>query len=311
MSQGRSPPLPGREDPSFRTRGSIGEVFGPRVTEGYPEGPLVGPQPGARTPIHDGHLCLGEGECSRACPAGAIELTSGEKGRVHRLDYGACLFCRACVDACPTGALAADPFFELAVRDRQDLIQCHTVGSRAPVRPSLAVMREEVAKQIERCFGGSLALREVDAGSCNACEVEVHALTWPTYDLERLGIHFVASPRHADALMVTGPVTRNMRLALEKTYRATPAPKFVVAVGACAISGGPFRGSPEVSEGVASVLPVEVFVPGCPPRPEALLYGLWLALGKVEPRLRQGEVPRGGVSQVPGGRLNQGERLDG
>ena len=123
-------------------------------------------------------------------------------------------------------------------------------------------------------LGRSLSIREIDAGSCNGCELEIHALNNAFYDLERFGLHVVASPRHADVLMVTGPVTKNMREALQRTYEATPAPKWVVAVGDCARDGGVFARSYAVAGGVAAVVPVDVHVPGCPPTPTALLKGL-------------------------------------
>ena len=138
--------------------------------------------------------------------------------------------------------------------------------------------------EIRRVLGRSLAIREVDAGSCNGCEVEITALNNPVYDLERLGIHFVASPRHADMLLVTGPVTRNMELALLKAYRATPDPKVVVAVGACGISGGIFGRNYATLGGVDQAVPVDVYIPGCPPRPQALLQGILLAVGRIEQR---------------------------
>jgi Ni,Fe-hydrogenase III small subunit len=140
---------------------------------------------------------------------------------------------------------------------------------------------EELRDQIDKVLGRSLAIREVDAGSCNGCELEINALNNPVYDIERFGIHFVASPRHADMLLVTGPVTRNMELALLKTYRATPDPKVVVAVGACGISGGIFGENYASLGGVDKVVPVDVYVPGCPPRPEALLHGILLAVGRA------------------------------
>jgi Ni,Fe-hydrogenase III small subunit len=132
-----------------------------------------------------------------------------------------------------------------------------------------------------RRLGRSLAIRQVDAGSCNGCELEIHALNNPFYDLERFGLHFVASPRHADVLMVTGPVTRNMREALERTYAATPEPKWVVAVGDCARGGGCFAGSYAIAGGVDAVLPVDLYVPGCPPDPTTLLQGLLVLLQSV------------------------------
>src|SRR5882672_10137430 len=130
-------------------------------------------------------------------------------------------------------------------------------------------------------LGRSLSIREVDAGSCNGCELEIHALNNVLYDLERFGLRFVASPRHADVLFVTGPVTANMREALERTYQATPAPKWVVAVGGCARDGGVFAGSPAVVGGVSQVLPVDLHIPGCPPTPVAMLRGLLALLETV------------------------------
>jgi Ni,Fe-hydrogenase III small subunit len=138
-----------------------------------------------------------------------------------------------------------------------------------------------VARAARRRLGRSLAIRQVDAGSCNGCELEIHALTNPFYDLERFGLHFVASPRHADVLLVTGPVTRNMREALERTYSATPAPKWVVAVGDCARDGGCFAGSYAVVGGVEAVLPVDLHIAGCPPRPTELLAGLLALLERA------------------------------
>ena len=138
----------------------------------------------------------------------------------------------------------------------------------------------EVEARARRLFGRALAIREVDAGSCNGCEVEITALTSPVYDSERFGIHFVASPRHADMLLVTGPVTRNMAEPLRKTYEATPAPKLVVAVGECARTCGVFKGSYAVAGSVDQIIPVDVFVDGCPPDPVAILRGILAAIGR-------------------------------
>jgi Ni,Fe-hydrogenase III small subunit len=140
----------------------------------------------------------------------------------------------------------------------------------------------ELKKVVDTKFRRSFQIREVDTGSCNGCELEINALNNPLYDIERFGIHFVASPRHADMLLVTGPVTRNMELALRKTYDATPDPKVVVAVGACGISGGLFGTNYATRGGVDQVIPVDVYIPGCPPRPEALLYGILLAVGRLK-----------------------------
>ena len=143
----------------------------------------------------------------------------------------------------------------------------------APAPDGIA-LAEQLNRAARERLGRSLSIREVDAGSCNGCELEIHALNNVLYDLERFGLRFVASPRHADLLLVTGPVTANMRQALERTYQATPGPKWVVAVGDCALNGGVFAGSPACVGGVAAVLPVDLHIPGCPPSPEALLKGL-------------------------------------
>ena len=139
---------------------------------------------------------------------------------------------------------------------------------------ALAQLAADVDRAARRRLGRSLSIREVDAGSCNGCELEIHALNNAFYDLERFGLRFVASPRHADVLLVTGPVTRNMREALARTYNATPDPKWVVAVGDCALDGGVFSGSYAVVGGVSAVVPVDLHIPGCPPRPVQLLKGL-------------------------------------
>ena len=140
--------------------------------------------------------------------------------------------------------------------------------------PELAALAATVKEAAERTLGRSLAVRHVDAGSCNACELEIHALSNPFYDIERFGFRFVASPRHADVLLVTGPVSRNMREALERTYAATPGPKWVIASGACAKDGGVFAGSYAIAGGVGDVVPVDLHIPGCPPSPAALMKGL-------------------------------------
>ncbi|HEY3420516.1 MAG TPA: NADH-quinone oxidoreductase subunit B family protein [Methanomassiliicoccales archaeon] len=147
------------------------------------------------------------------------------------------------------------------------------------------VLGRHLDQRIKKVLGRSLSIREVDAGSCNACEVEVNALTNAIYDIERFGLHIVASPRFADMLLVTGPVTRNMEHALLQTYKATPTPKIVVAMGVCAISGGLFADTYACSNGVNSVVPVDVFIPGCPPRPQAIIQGIMVALDIMESRM--------------------------
>jgi len=143
-----------------------------------------------------------------------------------------------------------------------------------PDEVGLAELAQSVNRAARARLGRSLSIRQVDAGSCNGCELEIHALANAFYDLERFGLHFVASPRHADVLMVTGPVTKNMREALQRTYNATPDPKWVVAVGVCAVDGGLFAGSYAVEGGVKDVVPVDLTIRGCPPNPRALLAGL-------------------------------------
>jgi Ni,Fe-hydrogenase III small subunit len=154
-----------------------------------------------------------------------------------------------------------------------------TEGAPEGSDPELAALAQEVDRAATAALGRSLSIRHVDAGSCNGCELEIHALGNAFYDLERFGLRFVASPRHADVLLVTGPVTRNMREALERTYAATPAPKWVIAAGACAKDGGVFAGSYAIVGGVGEVVPVDLYIPGCPPSPATLLKGLLAVMG--------------------------------
>jgi Ni,Fe-hydrogenase III small subunit len=158
------------------------------------------------------------------------------------------------------------------------------------------VLGQQLDRRIKKVLGRSLSIREVDAGSCNACEVEVNALTNAIYDIERFGLHIVASPRFADMLLVTGPVTRNMEHALLQTYKATPTPKIVLAMGVCAISGGLFADTYACSHGISSVIPVDVFIPGCPPRPQAIIQGIMVALDIMESKMIAADGP---TSEVP------------
>jgi Ni,Fe-hydrogenase III small subunit/formate hydrogenlyase subunit 6/NADH:ubiquinone oxidoreductase subunit I len=225
-----------------------------------------------------------------ACPAGAITVADAGNLRTVSVDYGRCIFCGEC--AADSDTVRVTERFELAAADRNELV----VSAEYELNPDGTHQRlvrggaEEIGRklngEIQRLLGRSLAIREVDAGSCNACELEIIALNNPIYDVERFGIHFVASPRHADMLLVTGPVTRNMELALRKTYNATPEPKMVVAVGACGISGGMFGANYATCGAVDQVLPVDVYIPGCPPRPQALLFGILLAVGRLEKKQR-------------------------
>lgn len=169
---------------------------------------------------------------------------------------------------------------------RKTLLESLTRGSLtepapAPDAAALAELAQEVNRAAQAKLGRSLAIRQVDAGSCNGCELEIHALSNAFYDLERFGLRFVASPRHADVLLVTGPVTKNMRQALERTFNATPDPKWVVAVGGCAVDGGLFKGSYACVGGVSDVVPVDLHIKGCPPTPTDLLKGLLALLEHV------------------------------
>jgi Ni,Fe-hydrogenase III small subunit/Pyruvate/2-oxoacid:ferredoxin oxidoreductase delta subunit len=206
--------------------------------------------------------------CVEACPTDA--LASDATGL--RLDLGRCLFCNDCVEACPQGAIAFATDYRMATRAREDLV----VGGR-----EIALARALDASA-RRLFGRSLKLRQVSAGGCNACEADVNVLQTVVFDLGRFGIQFVASPRHADGLLVTGAITRNMSDALARTWAAVPAPKLVIAVGACAISGGPYADHPEVRNGAGAVVPVDLYVPGCPPHPLSILDGLLRLLGRIE-----------------------------
>jgi Ni,Fe-hydrogenase III small subunit len=163
----------------------------------------------------------------------------------------------------------------MAARQRKDLL----LGAEGETQVRLA---RELDKKLKRLFGRSLRLRQVSAGGCNACESDINVLSTIGWDLGRFGIQCVASPRHADGLLVTGPVSRNMELALRKTYAAVPEPRLVIAVGACAISGGPFSSNPQVLGGVEKILPVDLFIPGCPPHPLTILDGLLRLLGRLD-----------------------------
>jgi Ni,Fe-hydrogenase III small subunit len=161
-----------------------------------------------------------------------------------------------------------------------------TEAAPAPDAAALAELAQSVNRAARAKLGRSLSIRQVDAGSCNGCELEIHALQNAFYDLERFGLRFVASPRHADVLMVTGPVTKNMREALLRTYNATPDPKWVVAVGACAVDGGIFAGSYAVAGGVKDAVPVDLHIAGCPPSPTELLKGLLALLEAANGKVR-------------------------
>jgi Ni,Fe-hydrogenase III small subunit len=234
----------------------------PRLTQDYPNQPVdsslfIG------KPVIDEAICSKCGECSTRCPSGAISVDP--ETQIPEINIRTCIFCTLCEEVCPTGAAVMTTEFELAEYADEEAYE---------------KLGEHVEKEIRKLFGRSLQIREVDAGSCNGCDYEINALNNPFNDIERFGIHFVASPRHADMLLVTGCASRNMELALLKTYEATPDPKLVVAVGSCACSGGIFQNTYATRNGIDSIVPVDVYIPGCPPRPQALLYGILKAIGK-------------------------------
>jgi Ni,Fe-hydrogenase III small subunit/formate hydrogenlyase subunit 6/NADH:ubiquinone oxidoreductase subunit I len=262
------------------------------VTEKHP----LAARPHRGFPAIDFRRCTACGDCAPACPTGAIEVGETGETRTVSLSYGPCISCNECVAACPEGALTAGHGLDLAAYTRGQLTRRASFDldgtGRAAFRqevlvpgPSLAESAEALRQRIKGRFGRSLHVRQVDAGSCNGCELEIAATANPVFDLERFGIHFVASPRHADLLLVTGPVTRNMEIALQRTLEATPEPRVVVAVGACGCSGGIFgEGTYASRGGVDRVVPVDVYVPGCPPSPQAILAGLFVAMGIREAR---------------------------
>jgi Ni,Fe-hydrogenase III small subunit len=238
-------------------------------TSSFPAGGADFPERFRGRPLRDPARC-GDGcrQCAGRAPSSFLKASAPGA----QVDTGACLFSPEEAAACPNGAITYSRDHRMAAATRGAL-----------VTPTGEV---ELARALEertrKLFRRSLRLRSVVAGSCNGCEAELNALGNVVFDLARFGIQFVASPRHADGIVVTGAVNTNMRDALQRTYEAVPDPKLVIAVGACAISGGPFRGSPEVAEGVADLLPVDLWVPGCPPHPFTMLDGLLRLLGRIE-----------------------------
>ena len=220
-------------------------------------------------------------QVEEVCAPKAIASREADGTLQLTLDKGKCIMCGLCEQAAPA-LFQIESKFARPVKMKSGLVVAQ-LSAEAPgaLDQSHQGLGRKLSEKITEILGRSLAIREVDAGSCNGCEVEVAALNNPIYDIERFGVHFVASPRHADVLLVTGVGSRNMEAALRRTYDATPDPKVVVAVGACATTGGIFGDTYATSGGVGNIVPVDVYVPGCPPRPEALLYGLLLAVDRI------------------------------
>jgi Ni,Fe-hydrogenase III small subunit/Pyruvate/2-oxoacid:ferredoxin oxidoreductase delta subunit len=222
-------------------------------------------------------------ECAAACPTQAITVRADQSGASRLVvDYGRCVVCQLCVEVCPDGAAVASLDWAYGVRERADLLLAEGGArtARADEGPS------------RRGFRRSLHIRHVDAGSCNGCESELQALNNPFYNLHRLGIFFTPSPRFADLLLVTGPVTYAMREPLLRTYEAMPEPRWVMAAGTCAVSGGVAEGCYTCGHGLEGVLPVDLWLPGCPPNPAAMIEALLMFLDRMPQRVEGGRVVR-------------------
>jgi Ni,Fe-hydrogenase III small subunit/formate hydrogenlyase subunit 6/NADH:ubiquinone oxidoreductase subunit I len=239
-------------------------------TSAFPAGGAEFPDRFRGRPVRDPTKC--DGTCPGCVRGMPSELLTRGTGRAVELDVGACLFAPEEASTCAHGALDFTPEHRMATRTRSALVS----------QDGEIELATALEGKMRRLFGRSLRLRSVAAGSCSGCEAELAALGNVVFDLARFGVQFVASPRHADGLVITGAVSVNMRDALHRTWEATPAPRLMIAVGACAINGGPFRGSPEVSGGVPPELPVDLWIPGCPPHPLTVLDGLLRLLGRLE-----------------------------
>ena len=276
-------------------------------TMAYPDGPAP-----ALPDRHGGALRVDAAKCADGCtaclpvcpteaitrpsfaPSAAKALEGGKasEGAAHTgvsLDLGRCLFCGECVAACPSHAIVQTRDHRMAVRRREDLV----LGALGQEELRLAAALDD---KLRKLLGRSLRLRQVSAGGCNACEADTNVLGTIGWDLSRFGIQFVASPRHADGVLITGPVSKGMELALKKTWDAVPGPKIAIAVGACAISGGPFVGHEEHCGGASAVVPIDLYIPGCPPHPLTILDGLLRVLGRLEGKAA-GDAPSGKVAK--------------
>lgn len=218
-----------------------------------------------------GKPVFGDAPCADGCNA-CVEIcpTEAISAMPLAIDLGRCTFCGDCAPACPRGKISFSNDFRMAATERQDLVIGEAKPEIDPVR---------VSTELKRMFGRSLKLRSVSAGGCNGCELEINALTNVNFDISRYGIDFVASPRHADGLVLSGPISQNMAAALRLCWDGMPSPRFVIAVGACAISGGVFARSPSLDREFLGEFAPSLYVPGCPPHPLTFVSGILDLLG--------------------------------
>lgn len=223
--------------------------------------------------------------CAESCVTQAIAFVEphGSRQAPPRVDWGRCIACQVCTEVCPSGAFEPSGDWAFGVREREDLVWADALAAR----PAQAL-----ADGIRRAFRRSLHIRHVDAGSCNGCESELQALNNPYYNLHRLGIFFTPSPRFADLLLITGPVTHGMHAALRDAYEAMPEPRWVMAVGTCAVSGGVTGGNYACGTGLDGVLPVDVYLPGCPPNPAAIIHALLMLVERARQQVSGGRLER-------------------
>lgn len=247
------------------------KAFKARLFQGFRTGnfpqktPPALPERFAGRPVIDQKKCTGKTFCVEICPTGAIGVK--EDGKIS-IDTGRCIFCGKCAEK--TEGITFSREYRLAAMKKEDLIA--DGSSYAPPLPH--------ERSLADFCGKSLKIRQVSAGGCAACELDFNVLNTLAWDMGRFGIQVVASPRHADCILVTGPVSKNMLLALKKTYDAAPKPVWVIACGACAVSGGLYRESEQCTKGVDEILKVDLYVPGCPPHPATILEGILRLMGK-------------------------------